>query len=95
MSAIPQSQLAVPDSWQDGFLAILSRVQNHAQIKFRHLRIDQRQESIAEAIAAACISYHRLAALGRLRCAHPSTLANYAVKHVNSDRHVGGSQDSA
>ena len=81
--------------WQAGFTSILPRIQTHAQIKFRRLPSERRHESIAEAIAAACISYQRLAAQGRLQCAHPSTLADYAVKHVNSGRHVGGHQDAA
>ena len=81
--------------WQAGFLQVLPAVQTHAQIQFRHLPLVHRQEAIQEAIAAACVSYQRLAAQGRLHVAHPGTLATYAVNHVRNGRHVGGSQDAA
>jgi len=91
MSTVPSSRSAVP--WQSRFLNVLPAVQTHAAIRFRHLRPQCRQEAIEEAIAAACVSYQVLAARGRLHAAHPGTLADYAVKHVRSGRHVGGSQE--
>lgn len=81
--------------WQAGFLAVLPAVEIHAKIQFRHLPLERREDAIQEAIAAACVSYQLLAAQGRLHVAHPGTLATFAVKHVNSGRHVGGSQDAA
>lgn len=82
-------------SWQDGFVALLPKVQAHAQIQFRALPAVHREEAVSEAIAAACVAYQILAAQGRLHDAFPSTLAGYAVQHVNSGRHVGGRQDAA
>ena len=81
--------------WQAGFLAILPAVQTHAQIKFKNLTANQREESVQEAIAAAVIAYRRLAAQGRLHVAYPSSIANNAVRHVRNGRHVGGHQDAA
>ena len=81
--------------WQAGFLAVLPTVQDHARFSFRKLPAGQREEAIQEAIASACISYQLLAARGRLHAAHPSTLADYAVKSVRNGRHVGGRQDAA
>jgi hypothetical protein len=49
--------------WQSGFLAVLPTVQANAQIQFRRLPAEQRQEAIQEAIAAA-VSYQTLAAQG-------------------------------
>ena len=91
MSAISVS----PASWQAGFLSVLPVIQTHARIQFRHLPISQREEAIQEAICAACQNYQLAASRGQLHVAHPSTLANFAVRHVLQGRHVGGSQDAA
>jgi len=82
-------------NWQAGFLNILPAIQNNAQIQFRRLPAEQRQEAVQEAIAAAAVSYQVLAAKGRARDAHGSTIATHAVQHVRSHRHVGGSQEAA
>ena len=82
-------------NWQAGFLSVLPVVQTHARIQFRHLPASQREEAIQEAICAACQSYQLAASRGQLHVAHPSTLANFAVRHVLEGRHVGGSQDAA
>lgn len=74
MSAVPQTA-----GWQAGFLNLLPAVQTHAQIQFRHLPLEQREDAIQEAIASACVSYQILAAEGRLHVAHPGTLATFAV----------------
>jgi DNA-binding NarL/FixJ family response regulator len=81
--------------WQTGFLNILPAIQNNAQIQFRRLPVEQRQEAIQEAIAAAAVSYQILVAKGRVHDAHPSTIATHAVQHVRGHRHVGGSQEAA
>jgi hypothetical protein len=94
MSTLMHRGVVTP-SWQAGLLSILPRIQTHAQIKFRRLPAAQREEAITETIAAACQSYQLLAAQGRLHRAYPSTLAGYAVRHVNNGRHVGGHQDTA
>jgi len=82
-------------NWQAGFLNILPAIQTNAQIQFRRLPIEQRQEAIQEAIAAAAVSYQVLATKGRAHDAHPSTIATHAVQHVRGHRHVGGSQEAA
>ena len=81
--------------WQAGFLNILPTVQINAQIQFRRLPAERRQEAIQEAIAAAAVSYQVLATKGRAHDAHPSTIATHAVQHVRGHRHVGGSQEAA
>jgi hypothetical protein len=93
MSALA-STVSASDSWQAGFLAILPTVQTHARIQFRRLSADQREEAIQEAIASACAAYQLLAAQGKLSVAHPSTIADYAVRQVRDGRHVGGRRDS-
>jgi Helix-turn-helix domain len=78
-----------------GFMTVLPAVHKHAKIQFRKLPAEQREEAIQETIAAAVVSFRKLAAEGMLHVARPSTLATYAVLHVRSGRHVGGHQDSA
>jgi hypothetical protein len=82
-------------NWQTGFLRVLPAVQTHAKIHFRKLPAEQREEAIQETIAAAVVSYQKLASKGQLHVARPSTLATFAVLHVRNGRHVGGHQDAA
>jgi hypothetical protein len=87
---------AIPTAnWQADFIKVLPTVHTHAKIQFRRLRAEQREDAIQEAIASAYVSVQILAAKGRLQLARPSTIATYAVKHVQSGRHVGGRQDAA
>ena len=90
MSAVPQALC-----WQEGFLQVLPAVQTHAQIQFRRLTADRREEAIQETIAAACAIYQLAAVQGKLNVVCPSSLANFAVRHVRTGRHVGGNQDGA
>src|ERR1700676_362225 len=91
MSAVPQ----LPCDWQEGFLKVLPAVETHARIRFRRLNADQREEAIQETIAAAYLNYQLAAAQGKLNVVRPSSLADFAVRHVRTGRHVGGSQNSA
>jgi hypothetical protein len=94
MTSVPLSELAVCDQWQANFLTLMPTVQTHARIQFANLPADQREEAIQEAVASACISYRTLVAQGKLHRVRPSALADFAVKHVRSGRHVGGQQNS-
>jgi len=85
----------VISNWQLGFLQILPAVQTHAQIRFRQLRAERREEAIQETIAAACVNYQLAAVQGKLDVVSPGPLADFAVRHVKTGRHVGGSQDGA
>lgn len=91
MSSVAQSTAG----WQAGFLQLLPAVQTHAEIRFRRLRADRREEAIQELIAAACVSYRALAAEGKLGIAYAGSLADFAARHVSNGRHVGGHQDAA
>jgi hypothetical protein len=90
MSTIPQVS-----GWQAGFLSMLPAVQTHAKIQFRKLPADKRKEAIQETIAAACMQYERAAAQGKLHAIRPGMLADFAVRHTRTGRHVGGVQDRA
>jgi len=91
MTTVPQSSC----DWQTGFLAVLSTVETHARIRFRRLNADRREEAIQETIAAACMNFQLAAAQGNLNVVHPSTLADFAVRHTRTGRHVGCAQDAA
>jgi len=88
MSSLPHTS-----GWQAGFLNILPAVQTHAQIRFRKLPAAKREEAIQETVAAACVQYQLEAAHGWLYAVCPSTLADFAVRHVRTGRHVGGCHD--
>ena len=91
MSAI--SQLC--DSWQSSFLQVLPAVQQHAQIRFRRLTADRREEAIQEAIDSDCEIYQLAVEQVKLKVVRPGSLADFAVRHVRTGRHVGGSQNAA
>jgi len=93
MSAIPNAGAAA--GWHAGFLSILPAIKTHAQIRFRKLPAERRQDAVQEAIAAACLTYQLAAAHGRLTVVKPGPLADFAVRHVRTGRHVGGKQDAA
>jgi len=91
MSSVPQLSC----DWQEGFLKVLPSVQQHAEICFRRLSADKREEAVRESIAAACVNFQLAAAQGKLNVVHPSSLADFAVRHTRTGRHVGGGQDAA
>src|ERR1019366_7781046 len=93
--SFPMNAATQISDWQTGFLNVLPAVHKHAMIQFRKLPAAQREEAIQETVAAAIVSYQKLAANGMLHVARPSTLATYAVLHVRNGRHVGGHQDAA
>src|SRR5262249_53777313 len=76
---------------QAQFLAILPRIQTHAQIRFRHLRCpSKREDAVAEVVAVAWKWFLRLDARGKQVGGFVSTLADYAVRHVRSCRGLCG-----
>ncbi len=83
----PNSGSANPNN---GFLKFLPAVQTHASIAFRHFRDADREEAIAEAVAAAFLNFASARRRGKLRVVKASMLANYAVLHARSGNHVGG-----
>jgi len=74
---------------------MLPAVVTHAAIQFHRLSPEAREDATAEAIASACVSYRHAAEMGKLSKVKPSTLADFAVRHVRAGRHVGGRQDAA
>ena len=93
-SAMPLSSFSAADPGQ-GFLALLPAVCRHARIRFRRLGSVDREEAVAETVAAAFTGYHRLSGQGQLGQAFVSTLADYATRHTAEGRHIGGHRDAA
>lgn len=77
------------------FLSLAGVVQRHAQIVFRAYNPADREEAIAEAVAAAFQSYRSSTARGKHPARDfPSAMATFAALHVKDDRHVGGCTSS-
>ena len=101
MSAIPKPITSphadngnVDSAVNEAFLRYLPAVTTHASIQFRHLPKADREEAIAEARAAAFENFRQASRNGKSHRITPGTLANYAVLHAASGRHVGGRADS-
>ena len=77
-----------------GFLKYMPAVATHAAISFRRLPPADREDAIAEAVAAGFLNYESARRRGQLESVKPSMLAHYGVLHVRSGKHVGGSMDS-
>jgi hypothetical protein len=77
------------------FLELLPRIERHARLVFRALPLVEREEAVAEAVAAAFVTFRRLRARG-LDPAHafPSLIARYAALHVKDGRQVGSRRSS-
>jgi len=79
----------------DSFLTLLPRIETHARVVFRGLAVVDREEAIAEAVAAAYVAYRRLRERGIDPVQEfPSMMASYAVLQVKDGRHVGSKASS-
>jgi len=87
------STLPLTHTTSDRFLKLLPAVQAHARNKFRYLPDVDREEAIAEATAAAFLNFRIAERHDKADTVTPGTLSRFAVLHVKSGRHVGGSQD--
>ncbi len=72
------------------FLKYLPAVQTHAAIQFRGLSHADREEAVAESVAAAFVGVRTAVHSGKAHRLRPSTVAHYSVLNVKSGRHVGG-----
>jgi hypothetical protein len=79
-----------PPAWHAGFLAMLPIIKTHANIAFRYLDPDAREEAVQEVICNACCAYARLVELNKTDLAYPSALARFGVAQTREGRRVGG-----
>jgi hypothetical protein len=85
-----ESNPQVP-AWHARFLAMLPAIRRTAEINFRKVRPELRNELIQEVIANSLVAYARLANLGKEDLAFPSALARFAVAQTRAGRRVGSS----
>ena len=75
--------------WHPRFLAMVPAIRRTAEICFRKLRPDLRQEMVDEVIVSALAGYARLVERGKEELAFASALARFAVFQVRQGRQVG------
>jgi hypothetical protein len=75
-------------AWHAGFLKLLPSIERHAQIEFRHLAPEARQEATQEIVANAMFAYARLVHLGKEEVAYATPLARFAVAQYRTGRLV-------
>jgi hypothetical protein len=71
------------------FVAMLPAIRRTAQISFRKIRPELRDELIEEVVANCYVAYARLIERGQADRALPSPLARYAIAQVRAGRRVG------
>lgn len=83
-----QQAQAVSSFNPTGFLTVLPAVTRHTQIQFRHVRGQDHDDAVQEAVAQAYLSWAGLAEQGRE--VKPSAIAHFAALRVKSGARVGG-----
>jgi hypothetical protein len=71
------------------FLSMLPAIRRTAQITFRKVRPELRDELIEEVVANCFVAYARLVERGQADRALPSPLARFAIAQVRAGRRVG------
>src|ERR1700676_5603012 len=71
------------------FLVMLPTIRRAAQITFRKVRPELRDELIEEVVANCFVAYARLVERGQADRAAPSPLARFAIAQVRVGRRVG------
>ena len=91
MGALPISQGANGPAaeWHARFLAMLPAIQGFAVRSFSRLPVCEREELVAEAVAAALAMFCRLVERDRADLAFATPLARYACRHVRQGRRLG------
>jgi hypothetical protein len=76
-------------SWHARFLSMVPAIRQHAEICFRGLGGDLRQELIQEVVARSLCDYLRLRERGKEHVAQAGPLARFSVAAVKQGRRVG------
>lgn len=81
------------DQVHDAFLSILSKIETHARVSFRHEKCPgTRADRIAETIAVCWMWFRRLANRGKDATAFPAVLASFVARQVKSGRRLCGQE---
>jgi hypothetical protein len=78
---------------QARFVELLPHIRKQAQVAFRNVKPERREELIAEVLANCFVAFVRLMNRGLHDAIYPTPLARYAIRQVRSGRKVGGSLD--
>jgi hypothetical protein len=76
------------------FVAMLPLIRQQVRFEFRHLPANVREERVEDALAHAFVLFAGLVRRHRVRLAHPTALARYAVYRVRSRRPIGSRMNS-
>jgi hypothetical protein len=95
VSAQPEASGVSIEQLHAQFLAILPRIQTHAEICFRYLKCPGKHaDAIADTVALAWMWFLRVTEQGKDVTEFVGTLADFAVRHVRAGRKLCG-QDKA
>jgi len=86
---LPVSQEPDRQFVEQRFLEMLPSIRKVARFAFRHLHRTVREDLIAEVLANAYCTFHRLVLRGHPELAYPSALAWFAVRQIRDGRRVG------
>jgi len=73
----------------DRFLEMLPQIRAQAEVAFRSIRPEAKEELITEVIANAFVAFIRLVERDKADIAYSTPLARYAIRHVKAGRRVG------
>jgi hypothetical protein len=85
----PQYSISTTPANHAAFVAMLPAIRRTAQISFRKVRPELRDDLIEETIANAFVAFVRLLERGQADRALPSPLARFAIAQVRVGRRVG------
>jgi hypothetical protein len=85
----PQYSISTKPADHAPFMAMLPAIRRAAQISFRKVRPELRDDLIEEVVANAFVAYVRLVERGQADRALPSPLARFAIAQVRVGRRVG------
>jgi hypothetical protein len=79
-----------PPAGHHDFMAMVPKIETHAQRAFRQLNAEARGEAVQEVVCNACAAVARLVELDKVAVAYPSALARFGVAQTRGGRKVGG-----
>ena len=85
----PQCEKSTKLIGHGAFLSMLPAIRRTAQITFRKIRPELRDELIEEVVVNCFVAYARLVERGQADRAAPSPLARFAIAQVRAGRRVG------
>ena len=74
---------------QQSFLVMLPLIRHQAHVAFRGLTPEAREDAVGEVVANTFVAFARLVSRGKEEIAHPTPLAQYAIRQVRVGRRVG------